>query len=108
VARLTIGLYFGAGLRDVNTPYRLIRTPILKRMLPLIPEDAFAPNVIISGLAVRMGLRIFQCEAPHQNRRTGEVSIVRWKLWKAALRSFRQTLRAARHIKKGNIGPTST
>jgi len=95
VSRLAVCLLWGSGIRDVNTPYRLMRKARLEEMLRVIPPDAFAPNVIISGLAVRMKLRIYECPVPHLGRRTGKVSIFGLKLWKSALRAFGQTLRAA-------------
>jgi glycosyltransferase involved in cell wall biosynthesis len=95
-SRLAVRLLWGPGIRDVNTPYRLMRKARLEEMLGVIPPDAFAPNVIISGLAVRLKLRVYQCPVPHQGRRSGKVSIFGLKLWRSAWRAFRQTLRVAR------------
>jgi dolichol-phosphate mannosyltransferase len=95
VSRLTVWLMFGRGITDVNSPYRLIRAEYLKKILEGIAPDTFAPNVVISGLAARRKLRIFEYPVPHLHRRTGTVSIVKWKLWKSAMRSFFQTLAAA-------------
>ena len=82
-------------MTDVNAPYRLIRRCALAEILTMIPDDAFAPNVIISGLAARSGLRVREEWVPHRGRRTGTVSIVKWRLWKAAARAFGQTVRVA-------------
>jgi len=95
VARWTVRLCFGARARDANAPYRLYRRVVLERLLPAVPPDAFAPNVILSGLAARERLRIVEVPVPYRTRRTGQSSIVRWKLWRAAARSFLQTLRVA-------------
>ena len=57
-SRAVVGAVFGRGIRDVNTPYRLIRRSALTVLLPRIPSRAFAPNVIMAGLAVRERLRI--------------------------------------------------
>jgi len=91
-SRLTVRVLFGSGIIDVNTPYRLIRAPLLRPIVAQIPDDTFAPNVIISGALCRAGVRIANHPVPHECRRTGSVSIVKWKLWKSALRSFWQTL----------------
>lgn len=93
VSRATVQLYFGAGVTDVNVPYRLIRARILKEIIASIPDDTFAPNVIISGALARAKLRIHNEPIPHEGRKTGTISIVKWKLWRAAIRSFGQTLR---------------
>jgi len=92
VSRAVVRLFYGKGIIDVNIPYRLIRSTILKEIIDQIPDDTFAPNVIISGALVSSGLPIFNCPVAHEHRKTGMVSIVNWKLWKAACRSFWQTI----------------
>jgi glycosyltransferase involved in cell wall biosynthesis len=92
-SRAAVRMFFGKGVTDVNTPYRLIRSDILRQILRQIPPDTFAPNVIISGAIARGGCRICNVEVPHEGRRTGTISIVKWKLWKSAFKSFWQTLR---------------
>jgi hypothetical protein len=72
-----------------------MRSEALGKILPAIPDDAFAPNVIISGLCARRGYRIYNGAVPHRGRRTGSVSIVKFKLWKSAAKAFLQTLGVA-------------
>jgi glycosyltransferase involved in cell wall biosynthesis len=100
-SRLAVRMLFGKGVADVNTPYRLMRRARLAELMATLPDDLFAPNVILSGLAVRRGLRVFEIEVPHQGRRTGKASLsgVR-KLVKPATRSLRQTIAAARAAKR--------
>jgi len=93
VSRATVAALWGAGVADVNTPYRLIRATLLRPIVAQIPADTFAPNVIISGALIRAHARIYNHPVPHEPRATGTVSIVRWKLWRSALRAFGQTLR---------------
>lgn len=93
VSRQTVGLFFGKGIVDVNTPYRLMRGEVLRDIVAGIPDDTFAPNIVISGWLVKRGYRVCNHPVPHLGRRTGIVSIVKWKLWKAAARSFFQTLK---------------
>lgn len=92
VSRFAVRVFFGAGVTDVNTPYRLIRAPLLKKIIAGIPFGTFAPNVIVSGAVVTLGARIYNHSVPHEGRKTGRISIVKWKLWKAAVKSFVQTL----------------
>jgi len=97
VSRLAVRALFGRGVDDVNTPYRLMRRERLARLVADLPDDLFAPNVILSGLAVREGLRIWQTPVPHQGRRHGGGSLVSLrKLVKPASRSLRQTIDVAR------------
>ena len=94
-SRAVVRLLFGSGLWDVNTPYRIIRRSALAAMLPRIPARAFAPNVIMAGLAVRDRLRVHQVWVPHQPRRVGTASIAGWKQWRAALRCAVETASVA-------------
>ncbi len=90
-SRLSVRLLFGKSIWDVNTPYRLMRTAAFRDVYRMIPDNTFAPNVIISGIAASRKLRCFEMPVPQQERKTGEVSIRKWKLLKAALKSFGQT-----------------
>jgi len=90
-SRLVVWVLFGRGVRDVNSPYRLMRRSCLTAMLRLLPETAFAPNVIVSGLAGRMRLRTYEAPVPHCGQRTVTVSLDKWKLWETAARCFVET-----------------
>lgn len=103
VSRLCVRLFYGRGVWDVNTPYRLMRAERFAPLYARIPADTFAPNVILSGLAARHGLRQLEVPVPQRDRATGEVSIKKWKLFKAALRSFAQTVAFA--VDSGAAGP---
>lgn len=92
-AALTVRLFAGGGTRDVNVPYRLMRSERLKEMLAFIPPDTFAPNVAVSGLAGMARLRVANMPVPFRLRQTGKVSLVRWKMLTGGVRSFLQTFR---------------
>ena len=92
VSRLCVRLFYGKSVWDVNTPYRLMRVSAFKDFYSQIPMTTFAPNVILSGLAARHKLRCFETPVPQHDRTTGEVSIKKWKLLKAAAKSFWQTV----------------
>ena len=96
VSRCCVKMFYGRKtIWDVNTPYRLMRTSAFKNIYAQIPLTTFAPNVIISGMVARKRLRFFEIRVPQHDRTTGEVSIKKWKLLKAAARSFAQTIRFA-------------
>ena len=92
-SRITVRVLFGRGVKDVNVPYRLMRSDILREIIVQIPDDTFAPNVMIAGAIARAKLRLINIRVPYRDRRTGAVSILKWKLWKVAFKSFWQTLR---------------
>ena len=91
-SRIAVRLLYGSAVADVNTPFRLIRSNVLKQFLNQIPDDTFAPNILISGVLARMGARIYEHPVPHENRRTGKTSLVRLKLWRCAVKALWQTL----------------
>ena len=92
VSRLCVRMFYGKSVWDVNTPYRLMRVSAFKSFFNAIPMTTFAPNVILSGLAARHRLRCYETRVRQHDRTTGEVSIRKWKLVKAAAHSFIQTV----------------
>ena len=92
VSRLCVRIFYGKSVWDVNAPYRLMRVSAFREFYEAIPLATFAPNVILSGLVGRHRLRSFEMRVPQHDRTTGEVSIKKWKLLKAAARSFYQTI----------------
>jgi dolichol-phosphate mannosyltransferase len=93
VSRLLIALLYGRGVYDVNCPYRLMRSEPFRACFFSLPEHTFAPNLIVTGYAVMKGMACFEIDVPFQGRRTGEVSIKKWRLMKAAVTSLWQTVR---------------
>ena len=51
--RLVVWLMFGVWVKDANTPFRLMNTINLQKILKLIPEDFFLANVAVSAIAVK-------------------------------------------------------
>ena len=98
-AKMAVGLLFCAKISDVNVPYRLMRADILGAIVNQIPDDTFAPNLIISGALSSAGVRLYELPVNYQGRKTGKVSLVKGKLAIAAAKSLWQTLRAKRYIK---------
>jgi len=97
VSRLAVRVFYGKGrVWDVNAPYRLMRISAFRNAFERIPPMTFAPNVIITGIAARVGLRAFETPVPQHDRTTGEVSIKKWKLLKAAVKSLWQTVAFSR------------
>jgi glycosyltransferase involved in cell wall biosynthesis len=100
-SRLTVTLFFGRGVLDVNVPYRLIRSDLLRPIIDRIADSTFAPNVLVSGALAKTGARVYNHPVPWEARKGGTVSIARWSLWRGALRSLRQTLRFRGRLRRG-------
>ena len=98
ISHLVIGKYYGKGLTDVNCPYRLMRTNHFTDVINSIPTNTFAPNLIITGMSVKKGLRFKQIPIEFIERSTGESSLNSdfIKLFKIAYQSFQETISFAR------------
>jgi dolichol-phosphate mannosyltransferase len=99
-SRAAVHLMIGNGVRDVNSPYRLMRRETLVRLLDLVPEDAFAPNTLLSGLAARARLRILEVPVPHEGRRSGRGSLNARRLLAGVTRSFADTVATAVRVRR--------
>ena len=95
-SRVIVRVLCGRGVTDVNVPYRLMRGESLRCSLPGIPNDTFAPNVAIAGLAIREKHRLLNLPVPHRERETGQPSLIKWSLVRCALLSLVQTVRILR------------
>jgi glycosyltransferase involved in cell wall biosynthesis len=98
VSRLAVKIFYGTGVYDVNSPYRLMRTKMFKDYFTLIPSDTVAPNITFSGIACLMKFRVYETDVPYNFRQTGEVSIKKLKLFKLAAKAFFQTIRFRFHV----------
>jgi len=92
MAKKAVHFFYGQGISDVNAPYRLMRKDKFATIYEAIPANTFAPNVILSGMAIRQKLRIKDGFIPTDFRATGMVSIQRMKLLKVAIKSFKETI----------------
>jgi len=92
VSRLSIGIIYKRGVRDVNAPYRLISIKAFEKILPCIPEKTFAPNIVISGLLALYEYKIENIDIPHICRTTGTVSLTDLNILKVGLEALKQTI----------------
>jgi glycosyltransferase involved in cell wall biosynthesis len=99
-SRAAVHLLIGRGVRDVNSPYRLMRRETLMPLLDLLPPDPFAPNTLLSGLAARAHLRILEVPVPHEGRRTGRGSLHAGRLLAGVARSLRDAVATAVRVRR--------
>ena len=74
-ARVTTKVLFRCHLRDVNIPFRLIRSETLTILLEKIPSDTFAPNIALSGALSLMNYQVEECPVIFNERIIGESSL---------------------------------
>jgi len=82
---------YGSGVKDINSPYRLMRGSDLQQALAKIPDDSFAPNVLLTGWFIRKKKRIFTTvvQQRKENPRRGRMTAY---FLRGALRSGMQTV----------------
>lgn len=85
-------IVFGVYIKDANIPYRLMRKVYLKVLLQELPKNIFAPNIFLSILAVKGEQNLLNIQVRHKERKSGQVSIVRWKLLKACFNDVKKLL----------------
>ncbi len=97
ISRVTVHVFYGKSVQDVNCPYRLMRVEAFKICFFSLPQDMFAPNIAIAGYVAIKQLKSLELDVPHQNRVTGQASLRQFKLlnFKGAWDSFYQTIRFA-------------
>lgn len=93
-SRTAVRLLFGGSLRDPNAPYRLMRTDAVAPLAARLPADTFAPNVILSGLAAKSGLRVGEIDVPSRPQPARRAA--GWNVFGTAWKVFRQALAARR------------
>ncbi len=92
ISAYTIKVFFGYGIRDVNAPFRLMRTKKFKALLQAIPEDTLAPNIIISGYVNINRISFLEIGTAFYPRTSGTSSLNRLKAIKFAVKAFTQTI----------------
>ena len=100
ISRIIVAILYGNKVYDVNSPYRLMKTEALKKIFFSLPDNMFAPNVVIAGAVSLSRLRCYEIPVQQRERVTGEVSIKKMKLLKAVMQSFYQTISYRFKIKK--------
>lgn len=101
ISKLTVLILFGNGIKDVNSPYRLMKTDTFKTIFKSIPENTFAPNIIIAGMALEKKLKVKQIDVIFESRESGinslNYSIA--KLMTMSIKSFAEIINYARKNK---------
>jgi dolichol-phosphate mannosyltransferase len=67
-------------VRDINVPYKLVERELLRDIIGTIPEDTFAPSILMVQAAVHWGIEIEEVEVKHLPRTTGESTLKPMKL----------------------------
>ena len=101
VSYLIVKLYYGKNVKDVNCPYRLMRSKSFINIINDLPNKMFAPNITITGMAIRKKLKVKQINIPFQERTTGinSLNLNAFKLLKISYSTFNETIHYANYKK---------
>ncbi|MBL9001852.1 MAG: glycosyltransferase family 2 protein [Phycisphaerae bacterium] len=92
LVRVCVRTLFGTRIQDLNVPFKVLRRDHWLEMKPFIPPETLAPSLFVSIVSVWKGHRIAEVEVSHRARKTGVVSIRRWRLLKFCARGLGQLL----------------
>lgn len=98
VERAMLMYLFHVNLADANTPFRLMSRGFLADALPLIPEDYFLSNMLLSVIAAKMKRRILYRQIRFRPRAGGVNSINRKKILKVGMDAMREFPKLNRQI----------
>ncbi|MBR6399148.1 MAG: glycosyltransferase family 2 protein [Lachnospiraceae bacterium] len=85
--RVVVRACFGVWLRDVNTPFRLVKRELMEEALTLIPEDFNLANVALSVIAAKKGARMLSIPITFRPRQGGVNSINIPKITKMGMKA---------------------
>jgi len=88
-------------LHDINVPFRLIRNEVLEALLQRMPQNPFAPNALLSILAVRLGYRVVSTRVPHHHDENSGRSLAGGKFFRALAQASRDL--AALNFSTGKV-----
>lgn len=94
--KFVIWLCFHVGIKDANTPFRLMKASVLKEQLKLVPENFNLSNVMISVIYAKKQLKVKYMPVTFRPRQGGVNSIN----MKRIIRIGRQALSDFRRINK--------
>lgn len=96
VLRLVVWLMFHVWVKDANTPFRLMKTATLRKIMAVVPSDFFLSNVAISAIAVRWKYPVKWIPVTFRPRQGGVNSINLKRIFKIgwkALGDFRKIVK---------------
>lgn len=92
ILRSIIFLFFNLKIKDINSPFKLMKAGMLKEALKTIPNDFLMPSVALGIFAKRNHYHFRETEVAHLPRLYGKSTILRLKLVKFCIISFIQLI----------------
>lgn len=89
VLKLVIFLSFGVTVKDANTPFRLMKTSVLKKYIKKVPKNYNLSNVLLSILFIKNKENVTFVPITFKPRQGGKNSINLPKIFKIGLNTMR-------------------
>jgi len=109
MARIIDAVIFGVVIKDINSPFKFIRTSILQDIIDDIPSNPFAVSMLIVIAARHKGYRITEIPIAHFARITGKSKLASASyLCRGCFLSFRdimllkKRLLCKKHVKRNS------
>ena len=83
MVRLINAVVFGMWIRDINSPFKFIKTSVFQDVIKNIPMPPFALSLLILILAKHKRYQIAEVPVAHYERKTGKSTLTRMYLLKA-------------------------
>jgi dolichol-phosphate mannosyltransferase len=93
---LLVSALTGRRVRDGNTPFKLVRRSLWQHLSPSIPDDTFAPSILLAMGALRSGARVAEVPTTHLPRLHGRSTLDLARLSRVVVRCAAQTIRFRR------------
>lgn len=101
--KAVLWLCFNVRIKDANTPFRLMKAPVLNRYINLIPEGYNLTNVIISVIYARKKLKVEYMPITFRPRQGGINSINMKRIFRIGRQAVRDFRKINKVLKKENI-----
>lgn len=88
VVCLLLKIYFGVNVPDANAPFRLMKTSLVGKYLPRLPEDYNLPNIILTAFFAFYNEKILFREISFKPRQAGKNSIDMKKIFKIGVKAL--------------------
>jgi dolichol-phosphate mannosyltransferase len=105
--RWTTSLLAGRSLRDVNTPFRLVRRETFGDARRSIPDDTLAPNLFVTLAASLRGWRVAEVPVTHLPREQGSSTLRSLRLVRFSARGLFQLVSFRRKLARSGARPRS-
>ena len=99
VLQLVVWLTFGVFVEDANTPFRLMKSDHLKKIMEYVPNDFFLSNVAISALAVLKKEKVQWIPITFKPRQGGVNSINLKRIFKIGVKAVGDFRMIKRNLK---------